>query len=180
MKLYALLIYNEDYKQIYSNYNLDDFFFAYRSKMKETIEIFAKEVIKNVKKNSYYKITESADDFDFTIYGSTFINYYIAITNNSYPQRVAFELLHTIQGTNMTQVSINTSFRTYQNPIEADKILQIKQEIDEAKLILLNSIDNLLDRGERMDQLLDKTEKLAEDSFLFRKKARDLNCCIIL
>ena len=69
MKLYALLIYNEDYKQIYSNYNLDDFFFAYRSKMKETIEIFAKEVIKNVKKNSYYKITESADDFDFTIYG---------------------------------------------------------------------------------------------------------------
>ena len=93
---------------------------------------------------------------------------------------MAFELLHTIQGTNMTQVSINTSFRTYQNPIEADKILQIKQEIDEAKLILLNSIDNLLDRGERMDQLLDKTEKLAEDSFLFRKKARDLNCCIIL
>ena len=182
MKLYALLIYDENHKLTYSKYNLDDFYFFIKAKMQETIEIFSKELIKNVKLNSYYKITDHIQglNLDIEVYGLTSNKYYIAITDPSYHRRVAFSLLGILKNEKKSSSEIDNLFMSYQNPNSFDKILQTKQEIDETKLILLDSIDKLLERGESLDDLVDKAKNLSATSALFKKKTNELNSCCSL
>lgn len=179
MKLYALLVYDEKQKLVYKNYNLEDFLIFYRPKIKETIEEFSREIIKNVKKDSRYKINQKNEDFDIVIYGSTFSKYYIAITDPKYPQRTAFTLINTINTIKNT-ADLDNLFETYQNPQTTDKVSLIQQEMDDVKVILLDSIEKLLERGESMDDLLNRTYELNIDSDIFKRKAKDLNsCCVI-
>ena len=65
----------------------------------------------------------------------------------------------------------------YQNPHEADSILKVQKEIDETKVILHKTIESMLDRGEKLDQLVDKSEKLSAQSKTFYKVAQKTNSC---
>lgn len=60
-----------------------------------------------------------------------------------------------------------------ENP-EADKIGKIKEQIDSVKQIMLENLDNLIERGDRIDNLCDKTEMLKEEAQGFHNNARTL------
>lgn len=182
MKLYGLLVYNESHKLIYSNYNLADFLFLYRSTIKDNIEIIASELVKRNDGKNLYKINESRNGIDLTIYCSTYDKFYIIITNPEYPQTTAFELIKSLRGLDeFNSEEVDKLFVSYQKPLEVDKVLRVKTELDETKLVMMDSINKLLDRGERIEDLIDKTNQLSENSSVFKVKARELNsCCIIL
>lgn len=65
----------------------------------------------------------------------------------------------------------------YQNPHEADSILRVQKELDETKVVLHKTIESLLDRGEKLDTLVDKSERLSAQSKGFYKVARRTNTC---
>lgn len=182
MKPYALLIYNLQYKLLYSHYNLEDIFLLYRWYAKNKIEELAGELIKTATVETYYKINEKRDDVELTIYGHASNNYYILITDKEYPARIAFKLLTVLKNTtDLNEDIVNNLWDTYQSPNHIDSITQIKTDIDETKLILLDSIDKLLVRGEKIDDLLNKTNELTERSFLFNKRAKETNkCCMLI
>lgn len=60
-----------------------------------------------------------------------------------------------------------------ENPA-ADKIGRIKDEIDSVKQIMLENLDNLIERGDRIDNLCDKTEMLKEEAQGFHNNATTL------
>lgn len=59
------------------------------------------------------------------------------------------------------------------NP-QADKLGRIQSEIDTVKQVMLENLDDLLNRGERIDTLCDKTEMLKEEAQGFHNNARTL------
>mmetsp|Transcript_74859 Transcript_74859/g.86904 ORF Transcript_74859/g.86904 Transcript_74859/m.86904 type:complete len:239 (-) Transcript_74859:36-752(-) len=59
------------------------------------------------------------------------------------------------------------------NP-QADKLGRIQSEIDAVKQVMLENLDDLLNRGERIDTLCDKTEMLKEEAQGFHNNARTL------
>eukprot|EP00759_Apiculatamorpha_spiralis_P034731 PhF_6_TR35761/c0_g1_i1/m.51957/K08516/YKT6; synaptobrevin homolog YKT6 len=68
----------------------------------------------------------------------------------------------------------------YQNPTEADKILKIQKELAETKIIMHQAIDSLLERGAKIDELVQKSGELGTASKAFYKTAKKNNqCCII-
>ena len=71
-------------------------------------------------------------------------------------------------------------FSYYCNANETDKILKLKSEVNGNKEVLLDSIDKLLERGESVDELLNRTEKLKGTSDSFRIRTREMNSCCIL
>lgn len=178
MRLYSLLIFDSKYNLEYSNHNLNDFNFIIRSNIKKEIETFSKELIRHVKQNSYYKINEKIGEgaYEFTIYGNTINNYCIIITNKEYPQSTAFQLLSCLK-TIKSHKNIADLFIQYQNPFEADKLLKIRHEIDETKIILLDSLDKLREREADLKELLDKTDNLNAEAITFTHEARKLNRC---
>jgi len=62
-----------------------------------------------------------------------------------------------------------------------NKVEEIKEEIKQTKEILEKSIYDLLERGEKLDEIVDKTDQLSKNSKTFLKMAEKTNrCCQIL
>ncbi|KDD73309.1 hypothetical protein H632_c2316p0 [Helicosporidium sp. ATCC 50920] len=65
----------------------------------------------------------------------------------------------------------------FQDPAAADKLTKIQNDLDETKIILHQTIENVLDRGEKLDKLVDKSADLSLASQMFYKQARKANSC---
>lgn len=65
----------------------------------------------------------------------------------------------------------------FQNPKEADAMTKIQNDLDETKIILHNTITSVLQRGEKLDNLVAKSEDLSMQSKVFYKTARKTNQC---
>ena len=69
---------------------------------------------------------------------------------------------------------------TYQDPTSADKITKIQKDLDDTTEILHKTIDNVLERGVKLDQLVERSDDLSRQSKMFYKQARKTNsCCVI-
>jgi synaptobrevin homolog YKT6 len=72
--------------------------------------------------------------------------------------------------------------RTYQTPEKIDKIAKIMKEIDDTYEIMMQNLDHVLRRGERLEDLLDKTKEISVAAKGFARRSEKLNdrCCNIL
>jgi synaptobrevin family protein YKT6 len=177
MKLYGLLVYNANHQLVYDNYNLGDVFFMFRSKIQEGIKNFASKLITIAEKDNYYQINENRGDVEMSVH---FFKYHIAITSPDYPQHVVYQLFNTLISNKFDKATADNLFTAYQDPVKMSQILKTKKEIDETKVILLDSVEKLLERGEKIEHLVDRTEELVRLSEQFRIKAEDLNSCCVL
>ena len=57
----------------------------------------------------------------------------------------------------------------FQDPQQADSIMKIQKELDETKIVLHKTIESVLERGEKLDDLVDKSEGLSSQSKMFYK-----------
>ncbi|KAJ9478275.1 Synaptobrevin-like protein [Pseudozyma hubeiensis] len=71
--------------------------------------------------------------------------------------------------------------KRYQDPRQADTIMKVQQELDETKIVLHKTIDSVLQRGEDLDKLVEKSGTLSEQSKQFYKVAKKQNsCCVVM
>ncbi|KAG5280550.1 hypothetical protein AALO_G00061330 [Alosa alosa] len=63
------------------------------------------------------------------------------------------------------------------NPKEADALTRAQAEVEETKVILHNTMESLLQRGEKLDDLVQRSEHLGDTSKAFYKTARKHNSC---
>ncbi|KAG9307254.1 hypothetical protein G9A89_017082 [Geosiphon pyriformis] len=56
----------------------------------------------------------------------------------------------------------------------ADKIKQVHGEIEQVKDVMVHNIERVLERGERIELLVDKTDNLNQQAFAFRKRSTAL------
>jgi synaptobrevin family protein YKT6 len=73
--------------------------------------------------------------------------------------------------------ALELALTRYQDPAAADKIAKIQRDLDETKIILHQTIDSVLRRGEKLDALVDKSADLSMASQMFYKQARKTNSC---
>jgi len=55
-----------------------------------------------------------------------------------------------------------------------EKVDQVQEQVDELKGIMVRNIDQIADRGERLELLVDKTEDLSANAVTFKKTSRNL------
>lgn len=117
----------------------------------------------------------------------------VVISDHEYPQRVAHTLITKVlddftenvqpsswpTGTPETIhfTGLEATLAKYQNPKEADAMSKIQADLDETKIILHNTIQSVLERGEKLDDLVAKSEDLSLQSKTFYKTARKTNSC---
>lgn len=123
----------------------------------------------------------------------------VIISDKEYPVRPAYTLINkileeylslhpkneweSVEETNakLNYDSLNTYLSKYQDPSQADSIMKVQQELDETKIVLHKTIENVLQRGEKLDSLVDKSEALSSSSRMFYKQAKKTNsCCVIM
>lgn len=126
----------------------------------------------------------------------------VMVTDTEYPVRPAFSLLQKILEEFTTSVKqdvyeglagkegaqpnisfpmIQTYLQKYQDPRQADAIMKVQQELDETKIILHKTIESVLQRGEKLDNLVDRSTALSAQSKMFYKTTKKQNsCCVIM
>eukprot|EP00298_Acanthocystis_sp_HF-20_P000278 c10339_g1_i1.p1 GENE.c10339_g1_i1~~c10339_g1_i1.p1 ORF type:complete len:225 (-),score=53.32 c10339_g1_i1:113-766(-) len=62
----------------------------------------------------------------------------------------------------------------YSNDPSADKVNQVREEIGEVKNIMVKNIEKVLDRGEKIELLVDKSENLNKQSKTFKQQSTKL------
>jgi hypothetical protein len=67
--------------------------------------------------------------------------------------------------------------RGAQDPAQADKLTRIQRDLDETKVVLHKTIESMLERGEKLEALVDKSSDLSMASQMFYKQARKTNSC---
>ena len=117
----------------------------------------------------------------------------IAFADAAYPARAAFGVVakaiddFTTQAggswrgatadTADAQAVCEAAVARYQDPAAADKLTAIQRDLDETKVVLHQTIESVLARGERLDALVDKSADLSLASQMFYKQARKTNSC---
>ncbi|XP_065827652.1 synaptobrevin homolog YKT6-like [Oscarella lobularis] len=122
----------------------------------------------------------------------------VLIADQEYPQRVAFTFLTKVLDQYTTEFpngagrwastsgshswpALDSLLEKYQNPREADAMTKVQADLDETKIILYDTIEAVLQRGEKLDDLVKKSDDLSLASKSFYKEARKANsCCVIL
>ncbi|KAJ9245039.1 hypothetical protein DTO169E5_906 [Paecilomyces variotii] len=70
---------------------------------------------------------------------------------------------------------------TYQDPSKADSISRVQQELGETKQVLHKTIEQVLERGEKIDSLVQKSDSLSSQSKMFYTQAKKQNsCCSVM
>ena len=67
--------------------------------------------------------------------------------------------------------------RDYQDPTKVDKIAKVDKSLTETKEVLTKTIDAVLARGEKLDDLVDRSAELSASSKMFYKTAKQTNSC---
>jgi len=129
------------------------------------------------------------------------------ICDQEYPSRVAFSLIRKMLdefmqtypdgsgssggsgsapawaalGENAVQLeSLTKMIVSYQDPKQVDKLSKIQQELNETTDIMHQTIDKVLERGVKLDDLVDRSADLSSQSKMFYKTAKKHNsCCTI-
>jgi synaptobrevin family protein YKT6 len=135
-----------------------------------------------MKIDELYNVSEKRDDMNLKIYGFATDKVNFIITDSEYPEVVAYHLMdNLIDAGHRKQTVYDDLWIKYQDPANIDKTINIKKNIEESKVILLDTLDSLLERGEKIDDLIGKTENLERLSEGFKKKAEDQNkCCAFM
>nr|GMD40980.1 vesicle-associated membrane protein 711 [Ipomoea batatas]GMD45796.1 vesicle-associated membrane protein 711 [Ipomoea batatas] len=66
----------------------------------------------------------------------------------------------------------------YSNDPNADRINRIKGEMSQVRNVMIENIDKVLERGDRLELLVDKTETMQGNTFRFRKQARQFRSTV--
>ncbi|ORY14267.1 Longin-like domain-containing protein [Clohesyomyces aquaticus] len=97
---------------------------------------------------------------------------------SSWPTKKVAKKDYTTQPYNRT---LEGYLKKYQNPLEADSMAKIQQELDETKIVLHKTIESVLERGEKLDSLIAKSDGLSAQSKMFYTQAKKQNsCCVVM
>jgi len=123
----------------------------------------------------------------------------ICFADEDYPARVAFgylaklceDLAQATGGQLPASLEDNclSAFQTphanllkqFQDPSQADQLTKIMHELEQTKIVLHETIEAALERGQKIDALVDKSNELSGSSKMFYKTAKKQNqCCTFM
>ncbi|EON96605.1 putative snare ykt6 protein [Phaeoacremonium minimum UCRPA7] len=163
----------------------------------EFMTLFAKTVAERTRPGQRQDVEEQ--DYTFHAYGRTEgicgIKG-IIISDHQYPALVAHQLLSKVVDEFLSQnprsswatgsptvvmPELKDYINKYQDPHQADSILKIQKELDETKIVLHKTIESVLQRGEKIDDLVAKSDGLSAQSKMFYQQAKKQNsCCVVM
>jgi len=118
--------------------------------------------------------------------------YYVAMTTKDLERRIAFAFLEDIKAKFDEKYSeiVNTAvayemnktfgkvlverMEYYNNSPEADKVRKVRGEVDEVRQVMVENIERILDRGDKIELLVDKSGDLSEQATKFKRSAGQL------
>jgi synaptobrevin family protein YKT6 len=174
MKLYSIILFNNNNEIISEAYNLSYFGFFERTTIKEFIIFFTNLTSTRITSNTKNTIKHSI----YVIYCYKNNNNTCCIVcDEEYPEQPAFYIINEILQKQFSTPELQKLIIKYEDPNETNKIYKIQGELSNIKNVLNQTIDSLLERGEKLEDIVEKSNNLSNLSKDFYKKTKENNCC---
>uniref|UniRef100_A0A8C9RUU3 YKT6 v-SNARE homolog (S. cerevisiae) n=1 Tax=Scleropages formosus TaxID=113540 RepID=A0A8C9RUU3_SCLFO len=186
MKLYSLSVFYKGTTKsnlLKAAYDLSSFSFFQRSSVQEFMTFTSSLIVERSSQGTRASVKEQ--EYLCHVYVRNDSLSAVVIADNEYPSRVCFTLLDKVLDDFSNKVdridwpsgspatiqytALDAYLAKYQNPREADAMSKVQAELDETKIILHNTMESLLERGEKLDDLVQKSEHLGNQSKAFYK-----------
>lgn len=112
---------------------------------------------------------------------------YLVISQDSVSRAVAFKYLLDLQQ-KFTSVedsdvdftdTIKDLLESYNTQPPEDQLGKTQNELNQVKDVMIQNMESIIDRGDRIDNLVDRTNEMSSQAFAFRKKSTMLRVSII-
>ncbi|XP_071492436.1 synaptobrevin homolog YKT6-like [Diadema antillarum] len=197
MKLYSISVLHKGISRVRvlkAVHDLSSFGYFQRSSVQEFMTFTSKIVVERNQPRVRASVQEQ--EYTFHVMCREDSLACVIISDAEYPSRVAFTIINKILEEFASAVSPSTwptlqensaDYRglegylsRYQTPSEADPMMKIQKDLDETKVIMHSTIESMLQRGEKLDDLVAKSDDLSAQSKTFYKTAKKTNsCCVI-
>jgi len=178
-----------------ASYHLDSFGMFQRGGVREACLFVAREVIKRCTLGSLVSVKHQNYICHCRVRNDGFG--VAVVCDDNYPKLAAYSLISQAseaylkvvgdkwKAISTDQTSPNEGVMAllvkYQDPAEGDKVTKIQNELEEIRQICIKTIEDLLERDKKLEQLVKDTEDLSFVTKSFADKSADLNrCCTIL
>lgn len=175
--------------------DLNNFGYFQRASVKEMITFTARTIVQRTQPG--IRQTVKNEEYYCHVHVTSENLAGIVIADSEYPVTAAFSVINKVLEDYQAQCgdswrSVDSDVTTansvldpalvkYQDITQADKLSKIQKDLDETKIVLHQTIDSVLKRGEKLDTLVDKSADLSMASQMFYKQARKTNsCCTIM
>eukprot|EP01135_Chromosphaera_perkinsii_P010650 Nk52_evm50s2192 gene=Nk52_evmTU50s2192 len=196
VKLFAISIFHKSggkAKLLSVEEDLSSFGFFQRSSVAEFINFYSKTLAERTQPGQRQTVVENEHHCHAFVSNDNLAG--VIIADKEYPVRVAFSFLNkaiddfqtkyprniftnpSVKPKDVPFPELKTMFQTYQDPAKADGLCRVQNELDETKIVLHKTIEGVLDRGEKIENLVDKSEDLSRQSKMFYKQAKKTNSC---
>lgn len=167
MKIISIKVYdNTNFRYFASN----EFNFFTRSSAKEFTTFASNELIKRYRDTQLLQIPY--EKYIAYLYHNPKI---VIITDEIFNKR---NIMNLIRDLSLKKKITNENIINYEKP---DKIQEIQEQLDETVDIMYKNIDQILERGEKLEDLVNKSEDLSSHSRAFYYESKKMNrCCFIL
>mmetsp|Transcript_57583 Transcript_57583/g.122465 ORF Transcript_57583/g.122465 Transcript_57583/m.122465 type:complete len:203 (-) Transcript_57583:79-687(-) len=198
MKLLSLMLYKwkeEQPTELMACMELSSFNFFQRAPIKEQVRFRSRLVAGKTPlgKRSVIELEKELGEAKANVWVHPQGVAAVVLVDNEYPMRVSFSLLSeavriflermqgkwedTSSDQQFSVPEIEDLFQKFQNPAEADKLTKVESDLEEVKGLVMQSLDDLLKRGESLDQLMAKSKDLSNTSVQFYRTAKKNNQC---
>lgn len=169
---------------------LSDFGYFQRGSVREMITFFSKTIAKRTPPGQRQSVQNQ--EYFVHVYLRTDGLCGCITADAEYPARVAFSLISKLlddftaafpewkretRNEALTWPAVDEAIVKYQDPAQADQIMRIQKNLDETRDVLHNTIESVLQRGEKLEDLVERSGELSGQSKLFYKNAKRANSC---
>ncbi|KAJ3272416.1 palmitoyltransferase [Terramyces sp. JEL0728] len=189
MKVLCLAV-CEGKKILAIEHELSSFSYFSRGSIQEGMNFFVQTVVERTPNGQ--RATVQQDNYTGHVYVSQDGLAAVIVTDAEYPQRVAFSVAGkcldefkskfprrdiTPETTSQRYPELRQHLEKAQDPQSNDPFMKVQRELDETKVILHKTMDSLLQRGEKLDDLVQRSDQLSAQSKMFYKTAKKTNAC---
>jgi len=196
MKILYMGILKNDMKpatELCAESDLSSFSRFTRSNYAEFMTFTSKTIAERTRPGQRQDVEEQS--YTFHVYGRSEGIAGMIISDHEYPSLVAHQILSKIvdeflienpastfaDGGKVPFPKLKEYLVKYQDPQQADSIMKIQKELDETKILMKNTIESVLERGEKIDNLVAKSDGLSAQSKMFYTQAKKQNsCCVVM
>ncbi|GAD92855.1 synaptobrevin [Paecilomyces variotii No. 5] len=186
--------------QLCGEEDLSDFRW-YKGTVREFMLFHCDIVVKGTEPGKNVSIPQDSQGeiYNFHVYSRSEGVSAVMIARASYPELVAHNLLRKLLDQFLTKYPAKTFSQSelagkafsfpelkeyiikYQDPNQADSISKVQTELNETTQVLHKTIEQVLERGEKIDSLVQKSDSLSSQSKMFYTQAKKQNsCCSVM
>ncbi|KAI9107640.1 hypothetical protein K1719_021303 [Acacia pycnantha] len=151
----------------------------------------ARRILEKLPDEADSRLCFSQDRYIFHILRSDGLTY-LCMANDTFGRRIPFAYLEDIQMRFMKNYSrvalhapayamndefsrvLHQQMEFFSSSSSADTLSRVRSEVGEIRTIMVENIEKILERGDRIELLVDKTATMQDSTFHFRKQSKRL------